>query len=263
MSVEPKALVDDRERSADPRWQRSPFELLREKWHMVPTGLMTRSSTTDLLQWSDEALLDMWRKSLHEYTTGADGFATRGWYHELYRDFFKEKNVMDIGSGLGFDTVTFAAEGARVTFVDIVESNLQLLRRICSLQGITNVRFHFMPDVESLSSLPTDFDVVTCIGSLLHTPFDIIATEIQEILRHLPIGGRWIELAYPKIRWEREGCQPFDQWGKNTDGPDTPWAEWYDLEKRLRGLEPAKFDVVLCQNFHDDDYIWFDLLRRA
>lgn len=222
-----------------------------------------RSSTEELLKWPDEALLDLWLKGRNESTTGFDGFATRGWYHELYRDFLKGKNVLDIGSGLGYDTVTFAATGANVTFVDIVESNLQLLSRICSLQGIPNVQFHYMRDVESLASLPNNFDVVTCIGSLLHTPFEIVGKEVQEILRHLRVGGRWIELAYPKVRWERDGRQPFDQWGKNTDGPGTPWAEWYDLDKRLRGLEPAGFDVVFSQNFHNNDYIWFDLIRRA
>lgn len=263
MSLNPKTLAADHEHSLDPRWQEAPFDLLREKWHTVPTGLIARSSTGDLLQCPAEDLFDLWCKGRKESTTGANGWQTRGWYHELYREFFKGKSVLDIGSGLAYDTVTFAANGANVTFVDIVESNLELVKRICHLQRIANAQFLYLRDLESLSSLPDNFDVVTCIGSLLHTPFDIIGAEVQAIVRHLKIGGRWIELAYPKARWEREGCPRFDKWGEATDGPGTPWAEWYDLDKRLRGLRPALFDVVLSQNFHNDDYIWFDLVRRS
>ncbi len=37
-------------------------------------------------------------------------------------------------------------------------------------------------------------------------------------LKHWPVGGRWIELAYPKSRWVRDGKMPFDRLGKKTDG---------------------------------------------
>jgi hypothetical protein len=86
---------------------------------------------------------------------------------------------------------------------------------------------------------------------------------VQELLRHLKIGGRWLQLAYPKTRWIRAGSPPFHKWGAMTDGADTPWAEWYDLPKLLSLLEPAQFDVVLCLEFHDHNFIWFDLLFRG
>ena len=81
-------------------------------------------------------------------------------------------------------------------------------------------------------------------------------------MEHLPVGGRWIELAYPKARWEREGKMPFEQWGERTDG-GAPWMEWYDLDKVKAMLSPAQFDVVLYSNFFNDDFNWFDLLRRS
>jgi hypothetical protein len=30
----------------------------------------------------------------------------------------------------------------------------------------------------------------------------------------------------------------------------------------LKRLEPAEFDVVLSFNFHNNDFNWFDLIRR-
>jgi hypothetical protein len=128
--------------------------------------------------------------------------------------------------------------------------------------GLANVEFCYMQDINSLSVLPTDYDVIWCQGSLINAPFDVIRAEAQELLEHLPLGGRWIELAYPKERWVREGKLTFERWGVRTDG-GAPWIEWYDLEKIRAMLAPSEFDVVLALNFHNDDFNWFDLIRRT
>ena len=101
-----------------------------------------------------------------------------------------------------------------------------------------------------------------CQGSLINAPFEVIRQECQELLRHLPVGGRWIELAYPKARWVREGSLPFEQWGDKTDG-GAPWMEWYDQAKLQAALAPARFETVLYLDFHNNDFNWFDLLRVA
>ena len=63
-------------------------------------------------------------------------------------------------------------------------------------------------------------------------------------------------------RWEREGRLPYDRWGEKTDG-GAPWIEWHDLKKLDYILAPAVFDVVLMTEFHNSDFIWFDLVRRS
>lgn len=243
-----------------PGWEQ-PFEVLRAKWHEVP-GAKDRISTKQLLELNDEALLKFW-SNLREEATTSTSFNVRGWYHLLYKDILRGKRVMDVGSGLGIDGLTFAEHGALITFVDILEPNLKLLERICKLLGISGVSFCYLEDLDSLSMLPTDYDVIWCQGSLINAPFEFIRQEAQKLLEHLPVGGRWIELAYPKIRWEREGKLPFDQWGEHTDGAGTPWVEWYDLEKLRAILEPAQFDTVFYFEFHNSDFNWFDLLRRS
>jgi hypothetical protein len=105
--------------------------------------------------------------------------------------------------------------------------------------------------------------VIWCQGSLINAPFDVIQKEAQELMKHLPVGGRWIELAYPRERWVNEGQMPFDKWGEKTDGAGTPWVEWYDLDKVMLLLSPSRFDVVLHFNFYNDALNWFDLIRRS
>src|SRR6266478_4959515 len=123
----------------------------------------------------------------------------------------------------------------------------------------------FVPfeDLSSLRPLDADYDVIMAMGSLHHAPAKVMKPEYQELLRHLKIGGRWLQLAYPRSRWIREGRSPFSKWGEMTDGAGTPWCEWYDLPKLLSMFEPAKFEVVLYQEFHNSDFNWFDLVYRG
>ena len=56
-----------------------------------------------------------------------------------------------------------------------------------------------------------------CQGSHIRLPFEFAKRECAAILRHLKQGGRWIELAYSRQRWVRDGpCLKI--WGNTTDG---------------------------------------------
>ena len=254
-----RVFKNDAQSDLDKTTWEQPFELLRNKWHEVPAA-ENRFTTRQLLDLTDDKLIEWWTQTRREATSN-EGFKVRGWYHLLYKDILRGKKVMDVGSGLGIDGITFAQNGAHLTFVDIVESNLAILQRLCRLLDLTDVNFCYMENIESLTSLPADYDVIWCQGSLINAPFDVVRTEAQELLKHLPVGGRWIELAYPEIRWKREGRLPFERWGEKTDG-GAPWIEWYDLEKILARLSPARFEVVFTFNFHNDDFNWFDLVRQ-
>ena len=83
--------------------------------------------------------------------------------------------------------------------------------------------------------------------------------EAAELLRHLRTGGRWLQLAYPKARWLRDGAMRFSEWGQHTDGSGTPWAEWYDMDKVLALLAPAKLQPILYHEWHDNELYWRDL----
>jgi 2-polyprenyl-3-methyl-5-hydroxy-6-metoxy-1,4-benzoquinol methylase len=241
------------------KWN-NPYETLRKKWVAVPTTAQESESTTKLLTLSDEALLAEWERCRKDITTGAQ-FTHRGWYHALYADGMRGKKILDVGSGFGVDSITFAQRGANVTFVDLVETNLRVLERLCKIMGLDDVRFVLFNDLHSLHPLDTDYDVIMAMGSLHNAPERVMKPEYQELLRRLRIGGRWLQLAYPRSRWIREGRSPFSKWGELTDGAGTPWCEPYDLDKLLMMFEPAKFEVVLyVESFHLGLFNWFDLL---
>jgi len=240
---------------------RESFDILRRKWSEIPHGELDRIRSERLLEMSDEQLLLDWSLA-RDHASKGTAYSVRGWYQTLYKDIFRGRKVMDVGSGLAFDSIGYAENGADLTFVDISASNLEVIERLCRLKQLPRVRFCYLEDLRSLDALPDDYDAIYCQGSLINAPLDVTRLEARALLQHLPVGGRWIELAYPKERWIREGRMPFDQWGAKTDG-GAPWMEWHDLQTVLGFLAPATFEVVFTVNFHNDDFNWFDLLRRS
>lgn len=236
------------------------FSSLEKKWQEVPAADQ-RQRPAELLTLPDHELKTFWEQKHRLDTTGA-GFAHRGWYQDLYRDRLANKRVADIGSGMGLDGIHFARHGAKLTFVDLSESNLELIRRLCAIFSIETARFVLLENFSSFEKLE-EYDFIWCQGSMINAPSEIMAIECRHILEHLPVGGHWIELAYPRARWLREGSVPFNTWGRFTDGENTPWMEWYDIDKLLHRLAPARFDTLLNFNFYDDNFNWFELRRTG
>ena len=236
----------------------SLFDALRAKWTEVPAGLGARAKTTQLLSLSPVQLRAFW-KGVHSESTRGPGYSARGWYQEIYRSIFAGKRVLEIGSGMGIDAVPFVASGAEMHCADISSDNLQLISRACEALGLPQPGLTTLTDLSSFESLPYDFDFIYCQGSLINTPLEFARVETRLLLPHLRPGGRWVELAYPRERWEREGSLPFEQWGAVTDGEGTPWVEWYDADRLRARFAPTRFEPVLALNFHNDDFNWFDL----
>jgi hypothetical protein len=255
-----------KEREADPGPPLSAFQdgsasfnallpSLADKWREVPAGsdMSDRRFSDDLLNLPDDDLLAYWEQ---QYETGVE---LRGWWWRLYRDIFRHRKVLEIGSGMGVDATFFASHGAVWTCCDIARPNLQLIERVAAAKGL-DIRTLHINSIKSFDALPYDFDFVWCNGSLINLPFELAREESAAILSHLKLGGRWIELAYPRERWVREGGPPFSEWGKMTDGERTPWVEWYDIQRLKLRLHPGRFETVFEHRFDSDHFIWMDAL---
>jgi ubiquinone/menaquinone biosynthesis C-methylase UbiE len=85
---------------------------------------------------------------------------------------WKGKKVLEIGCGIGTDTINFAWHGAEVTAVDLTETSLDLARRRARVFGLEDrVRF-IQANAENLSkSVPVErYDLVYSFGVIHHTP---------------------------------------------------------------------------------------------
>ena len=233
--------------------------VLRAKWVELPAGSdrSERQFSTGLMDWPLQRLMTFWDE---QFKVSED---VRGWYRALYAPLFQGKRVLEIGSGMGYDGIYFMQHGAKWQFSDIAADNQTLIRRVAEAKGLQPVGFLVIEALKSFDALPRDFDFVWANGSLLNVPFEISTEECAVIIRHLKLGGRWIELAYPYERWSREGSPPFSKWGKMTDGERTPWVEWYDIEKLKQRLAPHIMTPVFDLRFSSDSYIWMDLIHTG
>ena len=80
--------------------------------------------------------------------------------------------MLEIGCGLGTDTINFARNGAHVTAVDLTEKSLELARQRARVFGLGDrIRF-IQANAEELSStVPVEpYDLVYSFGVIHHTP---------------------------------------------------------------------------------------------
>lgn len=85
---------------------------------------------------------------------------------------WRGKKVLEIGCGIGTDTVNFARNGARVTSVDLSEKSLELARKRVSVYGLEAQVQFYSGDAEQLSSfVPVEpYDLIYSFGVIHHTP---------------------------------------------------------------------------------------------
>jgi 2-polyprenyl-3-methyl-5-hydroxy-6-metoxy-1,4-benzoquinol methylase len=85
---------------------------------------------------------------------------------------WRGKKVLEIGCGIGTDTINFARAGAQVTAVELSDNSMELARTRASVFGLGD-RIRFCPgNAEQLSAfLPFQpYDLIYSFGVIHHTP---------------------------------------------------------------------------------------------
>lgn len=103
-----------------------------------------------------------------------------------------DRDVLEIGAGLGTDLAQFATFGARTTDLDLSGGHLAMAKKNFKLRGLSGNFVH--GDGEGLPFDDNSFDVVYSNGVIHHTPNT--AQVVDEILRVLRPGGRAIIMVY-------------------------------------------------------------------
>jgi SAM-dependent methyltransferase len=92
-----------------------------------------------------------------------------------FADFnrWRGKRVLEIGCGIGTDTINFARAGATVTAVDLSEKSLEVARKRAEVFGLSDQVQFQAADAERLSDYvqPAVYDLVYAFGVIHHTPY--------------------------------------------------------------------------------------------
>ena len=117
-------------------------------------------------------------------------------------DRWQGKRVLEIGCGIGTDTMNFARHGAQVTAVDISEQSVGIARRRAEVFALEDrIRF-YVGNAEELSDfVPVEaYDLVYSFGVIHHTPHPDHV--IRQIGRYLRPGGTLKVMVYHRRSWK-------------------------------------------------------------
>jgi ubiquinone/menaquinone biosynthesis C-methylase UbiE len=111
------------------------------------------------------------------------------------------KKVLEIGCGMGTDTISFAQAGAFVTAVDFSSTSLSIAKQRAEVYGLKNIEF-ILADAEELSKyVPRQsFDLIYSFGVLHHTPNPSLA--FQEITKYMTPKTVFKFMVYHKLSWK-------------------------------------------------------------
>jgi 2-polyprenyl-3-methyl-5-hydroxy-6-metoxy-1,4-benzoquinol methylase len=157
------------------------IEQVASYWNRRPCNIRHSPSEVGTRQYFDEVEA---RKYLIE--PHIPGFA------EFPR--WQGKKVLEIGCGLGTDTMNFARAGARVTAVDLSSESLKLAKQRAEVLGLSDRITFYQANAEELSTVvpPQAYDLVYSFGVIHHTP----APErvIEQIRQHYLQPGSIVKI---------------------------------------------------------------------
>jgi 2-polyprenyl-3-methyl-5-hydroxy-6-metoxy-1,4-benzoquinol methylase len=116
---------------------------------------------------------------------------------------WRGKKVLEIGCGIGTDTINFARAGANVTAVDLSTESLKLAKRRAEVFGLDDRIQFFEANAERLSDFvePEAYDLIYSFGVVHHSPRP--EKIIAEIRNHFVIPGTKLKLmVYNRYSWK-------------------------------------------------------------
>jgi len=115
---------------------------------------------------------------------------------------WKGKKVLEIGCGIGTDTINFARAGAAVTAIDLSKESVAIARKRSEVFELTGgIRFYDGNAEELPSIVPVqNYDLVYSFGVIHHTPNP--ARVIDNLKRYMNAESELRIMMYAKNSWK-------------------------------------------------------------
>jgi len=115
---------------------------------------------------------------------------------------WRGKKVLEIGCGIGTDTVNFARHGAIVTAVDLSPQSLKIAAQRVEVFGLTDrVRFYSGSAEDLISFLPPDtYDLIYSFGVIHHTPHP--ERVLEQMRSYARLGTTVKVMVYHRHSWK-------------------------------------------------------------
>ena len=145
--------------SSDSTFAQVPIDKVRAYWNARPCNIRHSQKAVGTKEYFDDV-----EKRKYFVESHIPGFA----------DFprWKGKKVLEIGCGIGTDTINFARNGAQVTVVELSDESMKVAQQRAGVFGLSD-RIKFVHgNAEQLPALvpPEKFDLVYSFGVIHHSP---------------------------------------------------------------------------------------------
>ncbi len=159
----------------------------------------------------------------------------------LFAEFraYKDKKVLEIGCGIGTDSINFARAGADLTVVDISEESLNICRQRFAVYNLSCRAI--LADCEHLDEVLSEtFDMVYTFGCIHHTPNPQRA--IEQIYARLKPGGELKMMVYAKYSYKMFAIM--HEYGWNFGQVDNKVAQYSEAQTGCPVTYTYTFDSV-------------------
>lgn len=191
-------------------------------WDTNPCNIRHSISPVGTLKWSEEITERKYRVERHIH-----GFAQF--------PHWKDKSVLEIGCGLGTDTIEFAKAGASIVAVDSSLNSLYLASQRPNMPSNT------LRNLDAQRELPDGkFDLVYAFGSLHHMQYPLRAL----FLAHAHCSKELRIMLYAKYSWKFLTRQQPEA------APGCPIVHTYSKQEAKRLVELAGFKVISIKKRH-------------
>lgn len=165
------------------------IEDVQTYWNARPCNLRHSAKEVGTREYFDEVRARKYFVESH-IPTFADFLTWRG------------KKVLEIGCGLGTETVNFALHGAQVTAVDVSEKSLELARKRAEVYGVEDQIKFYQGNAEELTQVvPVErYDLIWAFGSIHHSPHP--ERIIRQICAYMDDKSELRMMVYHKWSWK-------------------------------------------------------------
>ena len=182
---------------------------------------------------------------------------------------WRGKNVLEIGCGIGTDTINFARAGAHVTAIEISKKSLGLAKKRAKVYGLTKKIKFYLANAERLSkTVPIKkYDLIYSFGVIHHTPNPKqVITEIKKYMHKKTILKIMIYYRYSwKVLWILFKFGKGAFWNVNklvakyseaaTGSPVTYIYSKKEAKRLLTGLQISEIKVDHIFPYRISDYV--------
>jgi 2-polyprenyl-3-methyl-5-hydroxy-6-metoxy-1,4-benzoquinol methylase len=186
------------------------------------------------------------------------------------------KKVLEIGCGIGTDTINFARHGALVTAVELSEKSLEISRQRAEVYGLQDrIRFYLGNAEELTSFVPIEpYDLIYSFGVIHHTPHpDQVVVQIRHYMQpgstvKIMVYHRyswkvlWILLTYGKGRFWRLDELLARHSEAQTGCPITYIYSPGEVQRLLDGFEITEMWVDHIFPYRITDYVQYRYVKE-